>query len=69
MWVILIVNSGYVFDEKNKIIAEVTFGPKKRFGKHYKGDKNDFLWGHIYQVSDSFMKKFIKEEKNISPTL
>lgn len=56
-----------MFDEKNKIIAEITFGPKKRFGKQLKGDKTDFLWGHIYKVSDAFMSRFIKEGKNVSP--
>lgn len=47
----------------------MNFGPKKKFGKHYKGDKTDFLWGHIYEVSDNFMKRFIKEGKNLSPSL
>lgn len=56
-----------MFDEKNKIIAEITFGPKKKFGKQLKGDKTDFLWGHIYKVSDAFMSKFIKEGKVVSP--
>lgn len=64
----ILLNLAYLFDEKNKIITELTFGPKRKFGKHLKGDKTDFLWGHIYKVSDSFMTKFMKEGKNISPT-
>jgi hypothetical protein len=49
-----------MFDEKNKIIAEVNFGVKKKFTKNMKGDKNDFVWGHIYSVTDLFMLQFIK---------
>lgn len=61
-------NTAYLLDEKNKIVTEITFGPKKKFGKQLKGDKTDFLWGHIYKVSDSFMTRFLKEGKNVSPS-
>lgn len=33
-----------------------------------KGDKNDFVWGHIFSVTETFMKSFIKEGKKISPS-
>ena len=33
-----------------------------------KGDKNDFVWGHIYSVTETFMHQFFKENKKLSPS-
>jgi hypothetical protein len=42
----------FMFDLKNKVIAEILFGPRKRFTKNMRCDKNDFVSGYIFNVTD-----------------
>ena len=60
--------SDYLWDQINKFITEVNVGPKKKFTKNLKGDKNDFVWGHIYKVTDAFMTQFLLDGKKTSPS-
>ncbi len=68
MLVLFYLSLAYLWDERNKLITEVNVGPKKKFTKNAKGDKNDFVWGYIYKVTDAFMTLFLTDGKKTSPS-
>jgi hypothetical protein len=58
--------TNYVIDFTNLIIAEITYNALNRSIFQLKSNP-DYLKTEIYQVTNTFMKKFINSGRNISP--
>lgn len=58
--------TNYVVDRNNNLIAEIRYNAKNN--SLFKSKENpDFLMGEIFQVTSSFMSKFLANGKRISP--
>lgn len=61
-------NSGFVYDTKNSLFAEIECGPRKKsfFGKN--SDPDDFIFGRIVRVHSSFYDYFKKNDFKAYPS-